>query len=312
MSDNPNESDRPSPEPMDEDAFQKAFLLAFQQGAARSGLTIVKWQDDTVECRDQDGETSTLGLQNLSRTCRQRDRADWPDVIDHFLHNVSGSGENELPEDLDAVADQVLPRIGPPLGAHDAELKIWWKKLDPERVWLNLVVDYPTRMAYVTREMAKRSGQSGDAWLERALANLRAMSSPEMVPVVNEEIGLRVIAAGDSYDAARIQILDKLLPETEQAGCFVAPIGREQVLILPVAIDALPHIHILKLIARDNYPSAPYAISDEVFWVRRGEWHLFPIEIEEKAITVHPPEELVEVLNLLAGDGEGEYLSEEN
>ena len=148
-------------QPMDEDAFQQAFLRAFRRAAAQRGLSIVQWLDDGVECRDAQGETSTLGLQNIARTCRQHEPADWPDIIAHFLQNVGPGELDELPDDLDAVADQVLPRLGAPLSSPDAQERIWWKKLDPERVWLNLVIDYPTRMAYVTREMMERSGKTG-------------------------------------------------------------------------------------------------------------------------------------------------------
>jgi hypothetical protein len=311
MANKARESTSGSSEPNDRDDFLKVF----RDVAARRGLAIVRWTDDGVECRDPSGETVTLSLHNLFRSCCRHERTNWPDIIDHFLGNVGSIGEVALPEDLNAVADQVLPRLGPPISRQGVE-GFWWKQLVPERIWVNLVIDYPTRMAYVSKELIDRSGQSGEYWLTRALDNLRARSSPDMVPVVNEEIGLRLIGTEDSYDAARALILDPLLPETEPFGCFVAPIGRDQVLLLPVAVQALAHVHILKLLARDNYPKVPYAISDSVFWVWRGQWRLFPIEIKDKSITVQPPEEFIEVLNLLssakedgpeqAGEAEGE------
>src|SRR5205814_1397199 len=128
---------------------------------------------------------------------------------------------------------------------------------------------------------------------------------PEMAPVVSEETGIRVISTEDSYDAPRALILETLIPESEATGCFVAPVSREQVVVLPVNMESLVHVHVLKRLANDNFPKVPYPISDEVYWVRKGEWRLFPIEITEEGITVRPPEEFIEVLNTLSPSEEG-------
>jgi hypothetical protein len=53
-----------------------------------------------------------------------------------------------------------------------------------------------------------------------------------------------------------------------------------------------------------GHKDAPYAISDQVFWVRQGAWQLFPIELGDKKVIVKPPAEFVRVLGWLSGEGD--------
>ena len=43
----------------------------------------------------------------------------------------------------------------------------------------------------------------------------------------------------------------------------------------------------------------PYAISPELYWVRRGVWHHFVIEMKGEDLTVTPPPEFADVLESL-------------
>jgi hypothetical protein len=84
-----------------------------------------------------------------------------------------------------------------------------------------------------------------------------------------------------------------LMPEMPDAGCLLAIPSRDELLVLPLTAEALPHVHLMKLLAEKNYRSAPYSVSDEVFWVRQGRWQAFPMTIRGEEITVRPPEEFL-------------------
>jgi hypothetical protein len=157
-------------------------------------------------------------------------------------------------------------------------------------------------MSYVSEELVAESGRPGPDWLEQARTNLRARTPADCVEVIDEDSGMRICAVGDAYDAARALLLDDLLPETASAGCFVAPLSRDRLFVLPVTLSALRFVHLLKVLAEKNYKTTPYVISDQVFWVHQRAWRLLPIELGGKQVTVTPPEELVEVLNLLASE----------
>src|SRR5262249_41355161 len=144
---------------------------------------------------------------------------------------------------------------------------------------LNLVVDYPQSMFYVTLAMVEESGLPGEEWRERALANLRAQTPAECFQILHDESGLRQCTVGDAYDSSRALLLDGLLPETSVEGYFVAIPGRDELLVLPVTEAGLGFVPLLKSVAEQSFRTAPYAISADVFWIQAGRWHLFPIEL---------------------------------
>jgi hypothetical protein len=147
--------------------------------------------------------------------------------------------------------------------------------------------------------MVADSGRPGAEWVERGLANLAARTPPDCLQLIHEESGMRLCGVGDAYDSSRALLLDTLLPEGSAEGFFVALPGRDEMLVLPVTGPALAFLHLLKGLAEKNYKSAPYSISDEVFWVRAGAWRLFPVRLKGDQVTLEPPEEFVAVLRRL-------------
>src|SRR5262249_12665081 len=157
-------------------------------------------------------------------------RASWPGLIGEFLLTVNAVDQPGLPTDLDAVADQVLVRLGlpPKMPEHS---RVWSEPLVGTDLVMNLVVDYPNRMCYVTENLVRDSGRPGTHWLERAVANLQARTPPNAFQVMHEESGLLLCNVADAYDSARALLLDVVLSQTGPDGWFVALPGRDQLLI---------------------------------------------------------------------------------
>ena len=284
-------------------------MLAFREALATLGWQFQRWQGDLVQCADESGDEHTIGLENIYRRCRREPRKEWPAVVAEFLKAVGAADDpKSVPENLAAVADRLLVRIGPPLHV-GGDAKVWSRQLGDTGLFANLVIDFPDRMAYVTEELVTNSGRPGTEWLDRALANLRDKSPPDCLKVIDDDTGLHASNAGDSYDSSRALILDTLLPEFAADGCFAALPSRDQLFVLPVNRAAMAHVHLLKVVALKEYQSTPYAISDEVFWVRGGVWQLFPIKIEGKQVTIEPPPDFIEVLERLNPTGDDEALA---
>ena len=72
--------------------------------------------------------------------------------------------------------------------------------------------------------------------------------------------------------------------------------GRDELLVLPVTGKAIPHIHLLKVLADKNFKTVPYPISNEVYWICEGVWRPFPIHVRRREVAVQPPPEFVEIL----------------
>lgn len=284
--------------------YPGTFLLAFREAAGQLGLQARRWLGDLAECVDADGKEHHIGLENLYRRARRSERETWPALIREFLTTVLAAEQEEnLPDELAGVADKILVRLGQPLRAMTEDAKVWSRPLDDTGLFLNLVIDYPDRMCYVTAQLVEASGQPGSHWLEQAVTNLRARTQAEAFQVIHEESGMLLCDVADAYDSSRALLLDGLLPQSRDLGCFVALPGRDELLVLQVSTLALAHLHLLKILAEKNFRGAPYPISDEVYWVHQGVWRLFPMAIGAQEVTVKPPAEFVDILKRLDPDG---------
>jgi hypothetical protein len=283
--------------------YPGTFLLAFREAARRLNWEVRRWLGPAVECVDAHGREQVVGLENLYRRARSEERSTWPELIAEFLSSVP-SEQFEPPSDLEAVADRLMVRVGGPLLAESpgkvGGLTVWAQPLVEPNLVLNLVIDYPQSMSYVTADMVANSGRPGQDWVERAVANLTARTPTDCLTIVDADSGLRQCTVGDAYDSSRALLLDTLLPESAADGTLVALPGRDHLLVLPVNAVGLAHVPMLKALAEKFHKTTPYAISGDVFWVRRGSWFAFGIDLQSDRVTVEPPPEFLEVLQRLA------------
>jgi hypothetical protein len=286
--------------------YPGTFLLALREAAAGMNWQISRWKGPLLECLDAEGRSHMIGLDNLYRRARQTSRENWPILIADFLKIVATADTGEaMPTDLAAIADQLLVRLGTP-NLRSEKDPIWSQALGETGLTINLVIDYPNRMCYVTDQMVAESGKPGEEWLARARANLLARTPADSLPVVHEETGIRLCGVEDAYDSSRALLLDELLPEGREHGYFVAVPGRDMLVVMEVSRDALNHVHLMKGFAEKHHQGAPYPLSGELFWVRGDTWYPFPIEVQGEAITVHPPEEFATILKELVPEEEDE------
>jgi hypothetical protein len=276
-------------------------MLAVREAIADLNWRVSRWLGDTIECLDAEGREHVVGLENVYRRARRLPREEWPGLIAEFLASVQVAEQAEnQPAELAAVADQLLVRLGRPFTALPNGTRVWSQALAGTDFGVNLVIDFPRSMSYVTEQLVQDSGRTGDEWLERALANLRARTPADCFQEIHEESGMLLCGVADAYDASRALILDALLPESAALGWFIALPGRDELLILPVTPRAFPHVHLLKILALKNFKSAPYPISEEVFWIQEGVWRHFPIEVGAQEISIRPPKEFLPLLEQLS------------
>jgi hypothetical protein len=289
--------------------YPGSFLLALREAVAALDWKIVRWLGGAVECSDASGREHVVGLENLYRRARREERTSWPELISSFLQMVDQEQHHEPPKALADVAERLLLRLGRPVGPRRDGPEVWAQPL-ASVLSVNLVVDYPQSMYYVTVEMVEESGRPGEEWLGRAVENLIAQTPADCFQVIHEESGMRQCTVGDAYDSSRAFLLDTLLPETRSEGYLVALPGRDELLVLPVTGPALAYAPLLKSVAEQSFRTAPYAISDEVFWVHEGRWWVFPIEMRGETVTAQPPPEFLQVLDRLVPDRDEEEAQE--
>jgi hypothetical protein len=293
--------------------FPSGFRAAVTHALTGLGYTVVGWEAEGVNVVAP-GNSQTagerehyIGLSNLHRRAKVAERSEWPPMIHEFLEHIVGtlSGPT-IPNDLTTIATQLRPRLGRPF-SREGRAYPWGIPLPGTGLEINLVIDYPNTMAYVTEEMLKKTTSSGEDLLDLALANLRATTSGDFFEQVSDELDIFVGHSGDGYDAARALLIEDLLPESP-AGFLVAIPSREELAVWPVSYEALSKIHVIKLFAEDNFREHAYPVTDDVFWVWHGTWYRFGIQVDEKNVTVSPPEEFLAALRALGktGSSEGE------
>lgn len=281
--------------------YPGSFLLAVRAAADKVGWRFDRVQRDVGICIDTSGEERRVGLENLYRRARRAPREEWLQLTTDFLQALEQAKDDPLPERLEDAGEHLLVRIGRPPET-DASDRIWSQPLDGTDLVINLVIDYPDRMCYVGERMVAESGRDAAHWLALASDNLVARTPEDCFVVIDEESGMRMSAAADAYDSSRALVLDRLLPEYRESGSLVVLPGRDEMLVLPITSHATPHFHQMKLLAAKNFQSAPYPITDEVYWVHQGVWRVLRVEVKPPDIVnVYPPPELIEVLGRLTG-----------
>src|SRR5437870_13227628 len=88
--------------------YPGSFLLAFREAIQKLNWQVEHWLGNAVACLDAEGRQQLVGLENLYRSARRADRADWPEFIVTFLSSVQSEQFTNPPEKLDEVADRLL------------------------------------------------------------------------------------------------------------------------------------------------------------------------------------------------------------
>jgi len=100
---------------------------------------------DVAYCTDGEGRERVVGVENLYRRARRTSREAWPELITEFLRTVNTvEPEEHLSAELEAVAGQLLPRIGHPIKLELDEAMVWHQPLAATGLVVNLVIDYRT------------------------------------------------------------------------------------------------------------------------------------------------------------------------
>ena len=290
------------------EAAQATFPLKFRAAVVREveslGLDLLSWRDDGIDIEDPAGEQRFVTLANLFREISLQPPEETSDIVHRFMQRVFVASEDrpaELPETLEAGAERLMIRVGPPHAEADNSP---WSDFIPgvDDLVLSLVFDYPTMVAYVSKRMMGDSTSTADAWVQQARLNLYNGTGEGWLQPAYPEFGIFAGNKQDSYDAARALVFHDLV-DKDPAGWLISLPSRDLLYARKVEPSGMTHFHMLKVLARDAVAKLPYPISDEVYWIRPGvEWVKIPIELTDDRVNIYPPQELVDILNIQLGD----------
>lgn len=280
--------------------FSEEFRAVVTAELTAIGYTVLGWEPNGVNARPASGgDEQYIGLSNQFRRALAAEQAEWPTMVRQFLEHLTGALKAPaVPDDLMQVGARLRPRLGAPFDR--AAAHPWGIPLPGTGLEINLVVDFPNTMAYVTEAMLKKSRKRGEDLLDVALENLRAATPDDYFERASDELDIYIGHSGDGYDAARALLVEELMPESP-AGFWVAIPSREELAVWPVSFPALGRVHVLKMFARENHRDHAYPVSDDVFWVWHGTWYRFGIELKGEELVIDAPEPFGAALNELEG-----------
>jgi len=268
------------------------------------------WGDGvlTLDPRQNDG-LSHVGLANLAQLCAHAPETEWSNLIEEHFRILSRSQSeqrrlDQIIRDFDKVSEILSVRIWPEdcLGSRDERRMIWRKDL-PGTVTA-LVYDLPSSVRNVRPEEAKVWRKSENELFDLALENVRETCIPDLT---DQELGdgmQATLFADESFFVASHALLLDDRPEVlGRFGALVAVPHRHVMLTFaiddPKVIQAIPRI-IPIVVALEK--QGPGSISPRLYWYQNGEYYDLPFRLENRNLHFYPPEEFVEVLNLLSDD----------
>jgi hypothetical protein len=279
-----------------------ALIQAHFQGENRA-FTL---GDGVVQVAQPGNGSQQLGLLNLAQNCAHNDESDWPDIIQtHFRIMAKSRDEHEVLEerlgDFERVAEFLMVRLWPDSYLRDIGPDKILHRRDVPGTITALVFDLPSSVRNVTPEEIKPWGKSAEELFDLGLANLRENCIPN---VTEQDLGDGVtvtLFADESFFVASHALL--LEDHEHCVGDFGALVGiphRHVLLAYPIKnLSVVPALHRMAPIVIGMEREGPGSLSHRLYWYQKGHFTDLPFELKDRVLQFSPPEEFVEMMNLL-------------
>lgn len=265
------------------------------------------WGEGVITLRpDEPGNLQQLGLVNLAQLCARNDPREWAQIVsDHFQTLEKSQTEQkalqERLDDFDRVAELLAVRLWPEdyLGELDRTRMIYRRDL-PGTISA-LVYDLPSSIRNVTPEEAQGWPADHDRLFQIALSNVRETCIPDVSQQeLGEGVEVTLLSDESFFVASHALLLDEESPCLGTFGALVGVPHRHVMVAYPIesmrVVQAIPRmIAVVAGMEREG----PGSISARLYWYQNGDYVDLPYEIKGDSLHFSPPEEFVEMLNLL-------------
>ncbi|MCL3860769.1 hypothetical protein [Actinotalea sp. K2] len=233
---------------------------------------------------------NVLGLSNLAQIAAGTPEREWPSLLRRHAQVMVAAQELPVPQDLDAVRDQVFLRVLP---AADLPFPV----VDPLMSVGDLVgvlsIDYPEHISTLTRaEDIERLG-GRDAVHEVAHTNLLGLRADTVTVLGGDDPdqGTVHLSLGGFFNASRMFVLDAVLRqdfglESPSHGVLVAVPNRHVLAVHPLTgIDCVQAVQTLVALARGE-SDRPGGVSPHVYYWRDRRWEQVTRDSDDGSIEV--------------------------
>ena len=259
-----------------------------------------------VEDRKPGGKHQ-LGLLNLAQMCANNEPKDWAEIVtDHFRTLEKSYSEQKVLEeridDFGRVAELLAVRLWPLEYLADLDRdKILHRQELPGTISA-LVFDLPSSIRNVTPEEVKSWGKSETELFRIGLANVMENCIPDVSEQdLGEGITLTLFSDESFFVASHALLLEEHPDCLGPFGTLVGIPHRHVMLAFPIQdLRVLQAIHMMIPIIAGMERDGPGSISPLLYWYKDGDYTNLPYRIDKNTLNFTPPEDFVEMLNLLS------------
>ncbi len=252
------------------------------------------------------GGKHQLGLLNLAQMCARNETEEWAEIVsDHFRTLEKSYSEQKVLEeridDFGRVAELLAVRLWPEEYLAELERnKILHRKELPGTISA-LVFDLPSSIRNVTPDECKSWGKSETELFRIGLANVMENCIPDVSEQdLGEGVTLTLFSDESFFVASHALLLDEHPACIGAFGTLVGVPHRHVMLAFPIeGLRVLQAIHMMIPIIAGMERDGPGSISPLLYWYKNGEYTNLPYRIEKNTLNFSPPEDFVEMLNLL-------------
>lgn len=244
----------------------RSELRALLAGA-HPDIEVTAESSDRLELKLPDGETGTMYLGNLYTmlAAEGTDEAARHESIRTFVESVlSQQAEASQPLRMEEHGDRLMPRLQPEgfLAQADSKDPLVRAASGIPGLVTVFVLDSAQSVMYLTESRLRELGIDADVLRERALANLRRVTSESPVRDAVERRNVVMFKAGDTFDATRLLLVPEMLRDGEELAAVIP--DRDTLGLMPVPGDWAG----VRQLART--PASPYTLLERPLRVTRG------------------------------------------
>jgi hypothetical protein len=261
-------------------------------------------EEGALELSAGAGGPMMVGLTDLAQKCHLVQRAEWATLIEERLGGTIARASSVSLQQLkfEDVQSVLKVRIYPEDYAPPDRGQMLISRPVAPGMQAAVAVDFPETVVTVHPDYLTQWGQSADELFELGLANVRAQDVPDEDVIGDTSVHL---LSGDSFFVAtRILMLEEHLKPTPEYGALVIVPNRHAVLFRPIEDASIVEaVGLLLGVADAQFRQGPGSISSSLYWWKDGRLTLLPSEMKEREIHFSPPDEFIEMLNVLARGG---------
>ncbi len=284
-----------------------AFARQLENAAKKAGVKVTQMAEDEAVIM-LDGQSSRVSLYSLRLKTKDLAEKDLPIVLERFVDAVkNGMREDRRAQDvLERIRPVIIPRVAFPGLREEGDDEPAHTELFPGFVSTYLVADEPGGAWYLQAHHLSDWNVAFDDLLPVAVENLgKRTDKDKLHPLAGSPApGVYEYDSGDSFDAARILVLELLLGALPEHGVVVMVPSQETLLCVPLhAMEAIAAMNAMLVLGKAMYAKTGSRITDQPFWFDGRAWQHVPVQHRRGQVEVKPPDRFVRALEHLAKTG---------